>query len=129
MPAGPNIAPISFKENTLFQFRQSRALEQGEITRIVFLIVIEINCLPELDLAQVDAGQLAVFLELGDVKIDRAMFFIGITFMNQVMGNLDHVADVFGGQWITRGLLHTEDFSRLHELVDIFAGEIPVSYT
>ena len=51
MPAGPDIAPVGFIKNALFQLVKGRALQQGEIPGIVFFIVIEINCLARADLA------------------------------------------------------------------------------
>ncbi|EKD38021.1 MAG: hypothetical protein ACD_75C00898G0001, partial [uncultured bacterium] len=122
MPAGPHIAPLCLAEDTLFQFAQSRALEQGEIPRIVLLIVVQIDSPAQLNLAQVNTREPPVFLKFGDIEIDRAMLLVGIAAGDKLAGDVDHRRDVLRGLRIAFGPLHPEYVEILHEAGDILLG-------
>jgi len=85
MPARPHVAPACPEVDATLQFTERRALEKREIHGAVLLVIIEINGPSMLNLAQVDIGESAIIIEFGDVEINGAEFFIGITLFHQFL--------------------------------------------
>jgi hypothetical protein len=78
----------------------------------------------ELDLFEVDTGELAVGAELADFEVDAAVLFVSDAFLHQLGGQRDHVVDVLGGFWIGLGRLDAQGGEVLHEVLANRVGQL-----
>jgi hypothetical protein len=112
------------KKIPFFQLGQGGTFEQGKVPGVVLFVVIQIHGLAKLNLGEIDAREFAVVWKFGNIKIDRAVFLVGVALVKQLVAYVDHIQHVLGGLRIAGRLSDAQRLDVREKSVDIFLGEL-----
>src|SRR5690606_10669719 len=72
-------------------------LPESEVADVLLLVPVGGDALAAADGGEVDAGQLAVVLEAGDVEVDVAVRDVGVSSLEEALHEVDHLGGVARG--------------------------------
>jgi hypothetical protein len=116
VPARPHGAPLGLEAEPFLHLLERGAPEQGEVTRVVLLVALEIDGGPEADLAEILARELPVGGHAADVEVDVLELLVGGALAHQLAGERDHVLHRLRGPGVRLRRGHPEGGHVLEEL-------------